>query len=103
MLLFVNSFSAYATAATLVNLSDLLTTLQIAASLSSEVGEANYCGLPGTKQDVVDESNYGFCEIFAKFANKNTKILYENVINEYGLIADKNPVALYNYNRLYMS
>ena len=41
LLLFVNSFSAYATAATLVNLSDLLTTLQIAASLSSEVGEAN--------------------------------------------------------------
>lgn len=69
----------------------------------SEVGEANYCGLPGTKQDVVDESNYGFCEIFAKFANKHTKVLYENVINEYGVIADKNPVALYNYNRLYMS
>jgi hypothetical protein len=29
----------------------------------SEVGEAYYCGLPGTKQDVVDESNFGFCEL----------------------------------------
>jgi putative spermidine/putrescine transport system permease protein len=41
LLLFVNSFSAYATAATLINLSDFLTPLQIAAALSSEVGGAN--------------------------------------------------------------
>ena len=69
----------------------------------SEVGEAMYCGLPGTKQHVVDESNYGFCEIFAKFANQKTDVIYKNVISEYGLIAEQNPVALYNYNRLYMS
>lgn len=67
----------------------------------SEVGEAMYCGLPGTKQDVVDESNYGFCNIMAKFVNENTETIYENVISEYGVIADENPVALYNYNRLY--
>ena len=41
LLLFVNSFSAYATAATLVNLSDFLTPLQIGTALSSEVGGAN--------------------------------------------------------------
>ena len=41
LLLFVNSFSAYATAATLINLSDFLTPLQIANALSSEVGGAN--------------------------------------------------------------
>ena len=41
LLLFVNSFSAYATAATLVNLSDFLTPLQIGNALSSEVGGAN--------------------------------------------------------------
>jgi putative spermidine/putrescine transport system permease protein len=41
LLLFVNSFSAYATAATLVNISSLLTTLQIATALQSEVGGAN--------------------------------------------------------------
>lgn len=41
LLLFVNSFSAYATAATLINLSDFLTPLQIATALSSEVGGAN--------------------------------------------------------------
>ena len=41
LLLFVNSFSAYATAANLINLADFLIPLQIAASLSSEVGGAN--------------------------------------------------------------
>ena len=41
LLLFVNSFSAYATAATLINMADFLTPLQIANALSSEVGGAN--------------------------------------------------------------
>ena len=67
----------------------------------SEVGEATYCGLPGTKQEVVDESNYGFCNIIAKYINQETNIIHENVKKEYGLIAENNPVALYNNNRLY--
>jgi len=69
----------------------------------SEVGEAYYCGLPGTKQDVVDESNYGFCHILAECINENVDTIYEKVKNEYGLIAESNPVALYNNNRLYLN
>ena len=41
LLLFVNSFSAYATAATLINLTDFLTPLEIATALTSETGGAN--------------------------------------------------------------
>ncbi len=41
LLLFVNSFSAYATAATLVNLSDFLVPLAIRTALTSEVGADN--------------------------------------------------------------
>jgi len=67
----------------------------------SEVSEAHYCGLPGTTQDIVDESNYGFCEIVAKHINEETELLYENVISDYTLIAETNPVALYNNLRLY--
>jgi hypothetical protein len=67
----------------------------------SEVGEANYCGLQSTSQDVVDESNYGFVNIIAKHINENTEIIYNNVRNEYGVIAKNNPVALYNNLRLY--
>lgn len=69
----------------------------------SEVGEANYCGLPGTPQDVVDESNYGFVNIIAKHINEDTESIYDKVRNEYGLIAEENPVALYNHKRLYKS
>jgi hypothetical protein len=69
----------------------------------SEVGEANYCGLPGMSQEIVDESNYGFCNIIAKYINEDKELIHENVKKEYGLIAESNPVALYNNNRLYMS
>lgn len=69
----------------------------------SEVGEAYYCGLPGTKQPVVDESNLGFCNILAKYINQDKKVIFENVTSEYGEIAINNPVALYNYNRLYLN
>ena len=69
----------------------------------SEVGEANYCGLPGMSQEVVDESNYGFVNIVAKYINNDKQLIHENVKKEYGLIAENNPVALYNNNRLYKS
>jgi hypothetical protein len=69
----------------------------------SEVGEAYYCGLPGTEQDQVDESNYGFCNIISKYINEDKNIIHENVKKEYGLIAEQNPVAFYNNNRLYKS
>jgi hypothetical protein len=67
----------------------------------SEVGESNYCGLPGMSQEIVDESNYGFCNIIAKHINEDKELIHENVKKEYGLIAETNPVAFYNNNRLY--
>jgi len=69
----------------------------------SETTEAEWCGLPGTKQDVVDESNYGFCNIISKYISQETGLIHENVKKEYGLIAENNPVAFYNHNRLYKS
>jgi hypothetical protein len=80
----------------------------------SEVGEANYCSkydptvddllkikLSTVIQEEVDESNYGFCNIIAKYINDDKDLIHENVKKEYGLIAEQNPVALYNNNRLY--
>ncbi len=69
----------------------------------SEVSEASYCGLPSTPQEVVDESNYGFCNIISKYINNDTNTIYENVKREYGVIAEENSVALYNNLRLYKS
>jgi hypothetical protein len=69
----------------------------------SEVGEAVYCGLPGTQQDEVDESNYGFVNIIGKYINEDTESIHNKVTSEYGVIAEHSPVALYNFNRLYKS
>lgn len=67
----------------------------------SEVGEAVYCGLPGMSQDIVDESNYGFVNILGECINQNKNNIYRIVKQEYGKIAENNPVAFYNYLRLY--
>jgi hypothetical protein len=67
----------------------------------SEVGEANYCGLPGMDQGEVDESNYAFVNIISKYINEDKNIIHENVKKEYGILAEENPIALYNNNRLY--
>lgn len=69
----------------------------------SEVGEANYCKVYGTDQEIVDESNYGFVNIISKYINEDKNLIYENVKKEYGLIAENNPVAYYNNSRLYKS
>ena len=67
----------------------------------SEVGEATYCGLPGTPQEEVDESNYGFVNIIGKYINESKDSIYENVTTEYGVLAENNRVASYNHKRLY--
>jgi hypothetical protein len=67
----------------------------------SEVSEAGYCAVYGTDQEIIDESNYGFCNIIAKYINEDTLTIHNNVVKEYGVIAETNPVAFYNNNRLY--
>jgi hypothetical protein len=66
----------------------------------SEVGEAYYCGLPGTTQDDVDESNYGFVNMLSECVNEPQEVMYERIVESYGKLTEENPVALYNHNRL---
>jgi hypothetical protein len=68
----------------------------------SEVGEAYYCGLPGTTQDIVDESNFGFCNLLSECINEPQDVMYDTIRKTYGEIAEHNPVAHYNFNRLYL-
>jgi hypothetical protein len=69
----------------------------------SETGEAAYCGLPGTPQYIVDESNHGFVNILREKlqGTRDTNLLFEQTSGTYSIIADINPVAKYNYNRLF--
>ena len=68
----------------------------------SEVMEAAYCGLPGTPQDVVTESNDYFASEFGKISDKSLTEIYKHIKDSYSVLAENNPVAKYNYHRLYL-
>lgn len=69
----------------------------------SEVGEAYYCGLPGTTQDIVDESNFGFVKRLSECINQPQAVMYDTIKHTYGELVENNPVAYYNHKRLYLS
>ena len=69
----------------------------------SEVGEANYCGLPGTLQETVDTSNHYFAQLLGEVINEPLDEIHRHVRSNYELLTEDNPVALYNYNRLYLA
>ena len=69
----------------------------------SETTEASYCGLPGTSQNIVDESNNLFAQIVGEVINEDIKTIYDHTKLNYQLISETNPVALYNHNRLYLA
>ena len=69
----------------------------------SEVGEAMYCGLPGMEQETVTTSNNYFAELLGEVIDEPLSIIYEHIMDNYRLITEDNPVALYNHNRLYLA
>ena len=69
----------------------------------SEVGEATYCGLPGTDQETVTASNDYFAELLGEVINEPLSVIYEHVMDNYGLLLGLNSVASYNYDRLYLA
>jgi len=69
----------------------------------SEVGEAYYCGIPGTLQETVNTSNHYFAQLLGEVINEPLSVIHEHVKENYGLLTEDNPVALYNHNRLYLA
>ena len=69
----------------------------------SEVGEAKYCGLPDTILETVTVSNNYFAQITGEVINEPLSVIYEHVMDNYGLLLGLNPVASYNYDRLYLA
>ena len=69
----------------------------------SEVSEANYCGLPGTPQDIVTESNDFFAKELGSVSEKSLDEMYQHIRYSYGMLAEGNAVAEYNHNRLYLN
>lgn len=69
----------------------------------SEVTEAAYCGLPGTPQSVVDESNNIFAKELGEVSNRPLIEAYEYIKDSYGVLTETNEVAKYNHHRLYLN
>ena len=62
----------------------------------SETGELWGISLFGISLLQIDGSNKLFASLVAKYINEPSSILYQNVIQEYGVLAKTNPVAQYN-------
>jgi len=68
----------------------------------SEISEAKWMGLTGVTREMVDESNATFAEILSNYIHLSKNELYDNVIIEYSQLAETNPIAAYNVQRLYV-
>jgi hypothetical protein len=69
----------------------------------SEISEGNYYGFWNLNQDTIDESNNKFSEIVSKYINEPLDVLYENVLREYRVLSETNPIAKFNLERLYLN
>ncbi len=68
----------------------------------SEVGEAIMMGLPKVPQKVVDESNDVFAKTLGEGIDRDLYHAYHRMMNTYERLAETNPVARYNSERLYL-
>lgn len=69
----------------------------------SEVSEAYLMGLGSTTQREVDESNGLFVETIGAVADRGPRLMHAAARHRYGQLANRNRVAKYNHERLYLS
>jgi len=68
----------------------------------SEVHEAKYCGLGSVSQKMIDESNNLFSSLVSEVIEEDVYKIHAYVSANYIKITSTNPVARYNYERLYV-
>lgn len=66
----------------------------------SEIGEAFMEGFYDIEQGVIDESNDMFSSILSKYIDEPMDILYQSLLKEYEVVAETNPIARFNLERL---
>ncbi len=67
----------------------------------SEVSEAFSWGYFVANTKLIDESNDLFAETVSKYVNEPLDVLYKNVLREYRVLSETNPIAKFNLERLY--
>lgn len=68
----------------------------------SESGEAYFCRIPYEfcKKEFVEISNDSFAQTLGKYVNESSARIGELVSEEYKILAETNPIAKYNLDRL---
>lgn len=66
----------------------------------SDTFEAKACGMPLATQETVDQSNEFFVEAMRRVIDCEPEMMHSYVKHAYGELADQNPVAKYNHERL---
>ena len=67
----------------------------------SELEECHRYGFNNIDQNWITESNV-FASIMSRHINEPNDVLYRNLVYEYGLLAQRNPIAKFNHERLYL-
>lgn len=67
----------------------------------SDVQECHRYGFLDCDLDLITESNNVFASIMARHIHEQNDELYRNLVDEYGLLAKRNPIAKFNHERLY--
>jgi len=69
----------------------------------SELGEATSLGLYDANINQINKSNESFASIVSRNIYQPLHVLYENVIQDYSILAKTNPIAKFNLERLYIN
>ena len=67
----------------------------------SEVGEAFSWGYYISDSKLIEESNQCFASVISLSIHKPLEVMYENVLQDYGYVAETNQIAKFNLERLY--
>lgn len=69
----------------------------------SEFGEAFSLGYYVSDKNLITESNKSFASIVSKHIHQPLNVLFENVLQEYRILGETNPIAQFNLERLYLN
>ena len=68
----------------------------------SEIQECHRYGFNNLDKSLITESNKIFASIMSRHIHEPNDELYRNLVSEYGLLAQRNPIAKFNHERLYL-
>jgi len=68
----------------------------------SEPEECHRFGFKDVNLNLIKESNNVFASIMSRHINEPNDELYQNLVYEYGLLAQRNLIARFNHERLYL-